>query len=489
MTAAYMRILIHAVNSSLFPDAGPDPITWTGPPPGIVTVQSLLYASLATSLFAAFLAMLGKQWVNRYLRNRGGSAADKSRDRQRKLDGLEGWHLHLAIEGLPVMLQLALLLLGCALTQYLWTISRCVAGVIIAVTVLGVALYTFLTLAATLYYNCPYQTPTSILTRTAIRHLKRSDSTFARSLRSFIASLPSGKDLRQILGPVRSGVRSAMKSFSCVPTVAEEAEHIPLAIILESPTQTFENILVDWEIYKADARCISWVLDSTTDPDVILSTVRFAADMIWYPEIAGALSPHILAGLLFDCLSDGRVIPGNMERASSIGMALATVLSVHLNMGPEDEGLEELCSRISCDIKRGTSSEEPFAFVMGVLKFLATGLPCLRSGTVMYWGLDDDAPNLPTTHKVWLSRVILQTIWRWRRVQDPATVLSLHSIDTICERLMADGDGALVILRTNCFLIMAIALGLRIDIHGLYPPSDTYVVLSFFFMSNLHIKR
>ena len=140
MTAAYMQILIHAVNGSLFPGADPGAIAWTGPPPEIITVQSLLYASLATSLFAAFLAMLGKQWVNRYLRNRGGSAAEKSRDRQQKLDGLQKWHFHIAIESLPVMLQLALLLLGCALSQYLWTISRTVAGVTIAVTVLGVTL-------------------------------------------------------------------------------------------------------------------------------------------------------------------------------------------------------------------------------------------------------------------------------------------------------------------------------------------------------------
>ena len=33
--------------------------------------------------------MLGKQWVNQYIQKRGGSAADKSRDRQLELDGLE----------------------------------------------------------------------------------------------------------------------------------------------------------------------------------------------------------------------------------------------------------------------------------------------------------------------------------------------------------------------------------------------------------------
>ena len=90
MTAAYMRILIHTMNNSLFPGADLDStITWTGPPPKIVIVQSLLYASLAASLSAAFLAIFGKKWVNRYIRNHGGSVVEKSRDRQRKLDGFE----------------------------------------------------------------------------------------------------------------------------------------------------------------------------------------------------------------------------------------------------------------------------------------------------------------------------------------------------------------------------------------------------------------
>ena len=163
MTAAYMKILIHTMNNSLFPDADPSSFAWTGPPPEIVTVQSILYASLATSLFAAFLAMLGKQWINRYIRSHGGSPADKSRDRQQKLDGLEKWKFYLAIESLPVILQLALLLLGSALSLYLWNISRTVAWVILIFTSFGMVSYIFFTLAGMLHYNCPYQTPPSII--------------------------------------------------------------------------------------------------------------------------------------------------------------------------------------------------------------------------------------------------------------------------------------------------------------------------------------
>ncbi|KAF9784030.1 hypothetical protein BJ322DRAFT_1007821, partial [Thelephora terrestris] len=35
---------------------------WAGPSPNIVRVEAILYASLAASLLAAFVAMLGKQW-------------------------------------------------------------------------------------------------------------------------------------------------------------------------------------------------------------------------------------------------------------------------------------------------------------------------------------------------------------------------------------------------------------------------------------------
>ena len=63
-------------------------------------------------------------------------------------------------------------------------------------TPFGVTSYIFLTLAATPYYACSYQTPSSILVRTPIKYLKRGDAAVARSLQSLITSLPSIKGLR-----------------------------------------------------------------------------------------------------------------------------------------------------------------------------------------------------------------------------------------------------------------------------------------------------
>ena len=486
MTAAYMRILIHTMNNTLFPDADPSSTTWTGPPPAIVTVQSLLYASLATSLFAAFLAMLGKQWVNRYLRNRGGSVADKGRDRQGKLDGFERWHFRTTIESLPVMLQIALLLLGCALSRYLWVISRTVAGVIIAITLFGVTSYVFLTLAAILYYNCPYQTPPSILIRTAIRFLRHGDASLARSLRSLVTLLPSLETFGQRFGILRSRVRGALRAFGCIPAVAKEEGDIPLAVVTVPPTRIFKDVPINLDVCRADVRCISWVLDSTTDSDVIFSSVRFAADVIWYPEIVGALSPHTLADHFFTCLLGGRVIPGKSEHASSIGMVLASVLNTHLIVEPGNPALGNLCVRIHNHVRWTPSSEPTFLLVMAILRFVAYA-PA-RSGNLPSISLElfNSIPrHLPATHQLWLSGIMLQTIWRWSYVQNPTIPLNPFVLGSI-RQIFCAGDGqTLSVLKTNCFFTMAISLGLRVDIRDLYVTNDRCVISKYFLRNPL----
>ena len=71
------------------------------------------------------------------------------------------WHFDVLMESLPVMLQVALLLLGCALSCYLWGVQRTVSGVVIGITSLGAPLYLFIAVAGSLYMSCPYQTPVS----------------------------------------------------------------------------------------------------------------------------------------------------------------------------------------------------------------------------------------------------------------------------------------------------------------------------------------
>ena len=124
-----------------------------------------MYASLLISLLAAFVAMLGKRWLNRSLRHVGGSMVERCGDRQRKCDGLQEWPFHLVLEALPVMLQIALLLLACGLCRWMASINTTVAGVLIALTVLGVLFYLGIVVAGTSSYTCPFQTPGSAALR------------------------------------------------------------------------------------------------------------------------------------------------------------------------------------------------------------------------------------------------------------------------------------------------------------------------------------
>jgi len=264
-------------------------------------------------------------------------------------------------------------------------------------------------------------------------------------------------------------------SFGCVSATKEDAEHIPLVVVVASHARIFEDISVDWEVCRADVRCISWVLDSTTDIDVIFSTARFAADMIWYLEIVEALSPHILADLFFDCLLDGNATPGKAEYASSIGMALASVLSIRISAEPQNQALRELCESIRDPVQDVPSSESPLLLVTVILNFIAAAPTSVEEYDI----IRHIPSNLPATHKLWLSRVILQTIWRWRCVQEPTRVLDFYGIGFLCQTFTTGGDQTPTILRTNCFLTMAISLGLQIDIRDLHAPNNVYVVAHF----------
>jgi len=132
-----------------------------------------MYASLMISLLAAFVVMLGKQWLNRYLRNSGGSMIERCGDRQRKFNGLKRWPLRFFVESLPVMLQVALLLLACGICRHMWSINAPVACTLISFTGVGVVFYIGIVIAGMSSYACPFQTPASTALRGPWKRVRR----------------------------------------------------------------------------------------------------------------------------------------------------------------------------------------------------------------------------------------------------------------------------------------------------------------------------
>ncbi|KAJ6599779.1 hypothetical protein DFH09DRAFT_1303149 [Mycena vulgaris] len=89
----------------------------------ILIAQGLLYISLFSTLLAALLAVLGKQWLTYYLAaGERGTIEARGLERQRKFDGLRKWKFDTVMQMFPLLLQLGLFLFSAALSIYLWRI-------------------------------------------------------------------------------------------------------------------------------------------------------------------------------------------------------------------------------------------------------------------------------------------------------------------------------------------------------------------------------
>ena len=333
-TVTLFRILIKTNNA--FGNDAPILQQQDGPPHSIVQVQAILYATLAVSLLSALLAMLGKQWLNRYeSTDMRGTAVDRSQNRQRKLDGIIKWYFYHVMEFPPMMLQAALLLLSCALSRYLWEINITIASVVLGVTSFGFIPYIFIVVAGAVYDDCPYQTPGSRILlctlyalRSTLSVIKHFSSKLPRYIqRSWCFQLPAAwwTRMRLIVSWLLSRILSLL-GLQPLPRISPLAPPILHSItrslphilsayvystlvpscILVVPPLMFIGLIADacllgWRIFQLlvgycgtvphllmgtppqtialDLRCISWILHTSLDKADHLSALEYFATM------------------------------------------------------------------------------------------------------------------------------------------------------------------------------------------------------------------
>ncbi|KAL1731402.1 hypothetical protein EV714DRAFT_208921 [Schizophyllum commune] len=119
------------------------------------------YLSLALSLFAAFMAVLLRQWLQEYTSAVSGSARHRARVWQYRYLGLQNWRVPLLVALLPMLLHAALLVFFIGLILYVTKSDPSMAWVLAALTTFFYSLYILSNALPMLYPQCPYRTPVS----------------------------------------------------------------------------------------------------------------------------------------------------------------------------------------------------------------------------------------------------------------------------------------------------------------------------------------
>ncbi|KAJ7921704.1 hypothetical protein B0H13DRAFT_2414885 [Mycena leptocephala] len=261
-TALIFAGLFSAISSAFIIQIQPQP---TSPfSVNTVAVLSLLYISLFTTLLAALLTVLGKQWIMYYqAAGSRGTIEERGLERQRKLDGLRKWKFDAVLQVFPVLLQLALLLFASAISVYLWPIHHSIAAIVIALTVFGFASYIFLLASTIVSPDSPFQTP----------------------LASLLSQMGSG--IWRILKPMFVKIYKAAKNvwYSLSQVVKSRTFILPFFM-----SQTSSNPdRPGWEVYphwyfsetSVEVSAVMWILETSTDPTVVTAAAELAVDLQW----------------------------------------------------------------------------------------------------------------------------------------------------------------------------------------------------------------
>lgn len=431
---------------------------WAGPDPAIVHIQAILYSSLAASLLSAFIAMLGKQWLNRYSQvELRGSIIDRGRYRQRKMNGIVTWRFDLVMETLPLMLQGALLLLGYALSSYLFTISNVIAGVVLGFTVFGLLFYLLIVSAATLSYNCPFQTPLPLIIRFMVRfdgehrrYLKRSRRWFGRIFSFFRKERPQrpGPNEPHPLGSFGASDGPKVDDRIELPMVAVADQQPPL--FPEEP---------DWNGYVLDSDCITWMFETSMDADVIMAIMKFIPEVVWHAGIQ-AVPLERLYGILFECFDHSSgcpvVIPRFRDRAYFSARAFLHLAIQRKCIGHESDRpvLESISNRRLVVRTKHYDGDSDLESTLGTIDRV------LDNYEKMHW----HTFSFSTPHHAWMSHILLHRAWDSARNNSPLPD-DIEEFVLLSLRPHPPPPASII---TDCLLIIGLVLGIKLHLDDLF---------------------
>ena len=454
MSYNVLTIIANATLHNIPPGQGTPFPQWRGPDPTLVNVQAMLFSSLAVSLFAAFVAMLGKQWLNRYSQiDMRGSLIDRSRDQQRKIDGMATWGFKFIMESLPVMLQVALLLFSCALSQYLLTVDSLIARVVVGFTVSGFLFYLFIVVSATICYDCPFQTPLSRLIRFIIHLFSEREKHIKESKRWLSRTFRKGRGRRRRRQP--GGPRNFTTPGMFNQNNPNEHFQLPTVGLLRSLPVSFGKE-ADWDGHMLDSNCIAWMFKMCTDSDGILDIMKFIPEVVWHGGIQNIPLEKLYDTVLecFDHSSESPIlIPRFRNKAYLSAKALLHITIQRECMGDRSnkDVFRSISRRHLVIGSRHYEGDSDLEFALGMIDCVFGG----GGSEPMRW----QEFSFTSPHHTWMSRILRfrasKVLQEGQPLPDDTTGFLLHSLGLRTPPLAP--------VVTDCLCIIGLVLGITLD--------------------------
>ena len=308
------------------------------------------------------------------------------------------------------MLQLTLLLLGCALSRQIWEINTTVASVVLGVTSFGIFCYASIVVAGTTSPSCPYQTPGA----QAPRYLRQKVSNHSR--------------------------------FFVTKSLATQYPGIHLG-----PEQ-----ILDQEVTALDFHCISSMLQTSLDRGINYQALKFLGSIIALPGSKTTIALDCF-NILISCVSatgDSRAVAlrGSEQLVETAATCLLGAISHSLITDPASNVLEDMRQRyrrvFSPTVDLRTLPSYPTISAIHNL-FNKRDRPK---------GLDWKCIDPSTPENISLAHNLVKIAWSWYRGLEGSKKVPRWVLRFSLHYLLRDPELPMSVI-ADCLLIVAIDLG------------------------------
>ena len=349
--------------------------------PAASTVTAIVSSSLVASLIVAALVILAKRALKRcaILDFTAANPYRVPSGFRRFVPRIVG----LSIEGLSLVLQVALLVVACALAGNLWSQDhRAVSLTVVVIEILCIILITSATIGPALL---------------GVSGGAISKSIRKPLLRALVSMKPNIKRFRQRTLPKRRPSALAPEDGSLKEIAIVSEKDLPIIPVFDKQT-------TDWNGCISDALCIFWMFDRPIDSDETMAILDFTTEVVWHSGIIEVPLVEVFA-IFGECFDYSRengptLIPRLRDRAYKAGRAFVHLFVQRKCIGEEnDRPLEEI--RGMRGFYSSSSYDNDLDSVLNIVDTLF-GTP-----RPVHW----TEFKFSEAHQRWLSHILLYRAW------------------------------------------------------------------------------